>query len=91
MTPARFTGSKGAVNLSWWRRAVFERQAFAYPPGGSPWLDNEPRACCCAGQRAGWDAARLSRTFTEDPSATQRAECQALAIRPAIRCVKALD
>ena len=85
--PCAFTGSKSAVSLSWWRRAVSSVR-HSYPPSGSPpgWITSQSPVGC-AGQRAGVGCRQAIAHLYRDPSATQRAECQALAIRPAIRCV----
>lgn len=46
--------------------SYFERQTFTPAERVSPWLDNEPEPLLAAlGEEMEWDAARLSRTFTE--------------------------
>ncbi len=46
--------------------SCFERQAFIPAERVAPWLDNEPEPLLAAlAKELEWDAARLSRTFTE--------------------------
>ncbi|QWZ65525.1 type I-F CRISPR-associated helicase Cas3f [Aeromonas sp. FDAARGOS 1417] len=46
--------------------SCFERQTFTPAERVAPWLDNEPEPLLAAlGEEMEWDAARLSRTFTE--------------------------
>lgn len=64
--PLRFHRVEERGELELVEASCFERQTFTPAERVAPWLDNEPEPLLAAlGGEIEWDAARLSRTFTD--------------------------